>query len=69
LILNTASLLLSISVIAPSPSRFEVRGRFAGFFRDIFGKRRMVLRVEGDELFLVWCHVIIFNKMLSSELP
>ncbi|HEX2747265.1 MAG TPA: (2Fe-2S) ferredoxin domain-containing protein, partial [Verrucomicrobiales bacterium] len=45
-------LLLSLSVIAPSPSRFEVRGRFAGFFRDIFGKRRMVLRVEGDELFL-----------------
>ena len=31
---------------------FELQGRFAGFLRDIFGKRRMVLRVAGDERYL-----------------
>jgi hypothetical protein len=31
---------------------FEVQGRFAGFFRDIFGKRRMALRVAGEEIYL-----------------
>jgi hypothetical protein len=39
-------------VLEPSDSRFELRGRFAGFFRDVFGKRRMVLRVDGEELYL-----------------
>lgn len=31
---------------------FTVRGIFAGFFRDIFGKRRMVLREGSHEVFL-----------------
>lgn len=31
---------------------FELQGRFAGFFRDVFGKRRMVLRVAGEERYL-----------------
>lgn len=31
---------------------FELQGRFAGFFRDVFGKRRMVLRVDGEEVYL-----------------
>lgn len=30
----------------------EVEGCFAGFFRDLFGKRRMVLRVDEDEVYL-----------------
>jgi len=30
-------------------NRFEIQGRFAGFVRDLFGKRRMTLRrAEGD---------------------
>jgi len=31
---------------------FEIQGRFAGFFRDFFGKRRMVLRVGNEEIYL-----------------
>ena len=31
---------------------FEVRGLFAGFFRDFLGKRRMVLRVGEEEVYL-----------------
>lgn len=31
---------------------FTAHGVFAGFFRDIFGKRRMVLREGGHEVFL-----------------
>lgn len=30
----------------------ELRGAFRGFFRDVFGKRRMVLRVGEEELYL-----------------
>lgn len=30
----------------------ELRGTFCGFFRDIFGKRRMALRVAKEELYL-----------------
>jgi hypothetical protein len=33
-------------------SLFEVRGLFSGFFRDFFGKRRLVLRVGEDEIYL-----------------
>lgn len=37
--------------MSPDPStRFELHGVFAGFFRDVFGKRRMVLRVAGEEV-------------------
>lgn len=39
-------------MIAAAPSSFELQGEFAGFFRDIFGKRRMVLRIDGEEVFL-----------------
>lgn len=39
-------------MIAETPDTFEMQGRFAGFFRDIFGKRRMVLKVEGEEVYL-----------------
>ncbi len=31
---------------------FELQGRFAGFFRDVFGRRRLVLRVAGEERYL-----------------
>lgn len=31
---------------------FALEGEFAGFFRDILGKRRIVLRVDGEEVFL-----------------
>ena len=37
---------------APHAPTFTVRGVFTGFFRDIFGKRRMVLRDGGHEAFL-----------------
>lgn len=44
---------LHLSFMASSASpAFELRGEFRGFFRDIFGKRRMVLRVEGEERYL-----------------
>jgi len=33
-------------------SLFEVRGLFSGFFRDFFGKRRLVLRVGDEEVYL-----------------
>ncbi len=33
-------------------NRFELHGRFAGFFRDMFGKRRMVVQVGEEELYL-----------------
>ncbi len=35
-----------------APSTFELQGEFLGFFRDFFGKRRLVLRIEGEEIFL-----------------
>jgi hypothetical protein len=35
-----------------APTTFEMRGEFRGFFRDLLGKRRMVLRVAGEELYL-----------------
>lgn len=31
---------------------FELQGEFSGFFKDVFGKRRMVLRVNGEEMYL-----------------
>lgn len=37
---------------AQETTAFTVQGVFAGFFRDIFGKRRMVLREGGHEVFL-----------------
>jgi hypothetical protein len=33
-------------------SSFQLEGVFAGFFRDMLGKRRIVLRCEGEEVFL-----------------
>jgi hypothetical protein len=33
-------------------ARFELQGRFVGFFRDLFGKRRMALCVADDEIYL-----------------
>ena len=36
----------------PSPSRFEVQGRFGGFFRDIHGKRRLALKTGTGEMYL-----------------
>lgn len=35
-----------------SSTHFELHGQFAGFFRDFFGRRRMVLKVAGEELYL-----------------
>lgn len=35
-----------------APGPFDLHGTFGGIFRDIFGKRRMALRVEGEELYL-----------------
>lgn len=37
---------------ASATSAFEMRGEFLGFFRDLFGKRRMALRAEGEEVYL-----------------
>lgn len=36
----------------PASSTFELQGEFLGFFRDFFGKRRLVLRLDGKEVFL-----------------
>jgi len=33
-------------------THFELRGQFCGFIRTLLGKRRMVVRVEGEEHFL-----------------
>ncbi len=39
--------------ISSSPlDKFEYSGQFAGFFRDVFGKKRMVLRTANEELYL-----------------
>jgi len=38
--------------VTTAPSSFQLEGEFAGFFRDMLGKRRIVLRCEGDEVFL-----------------
>jgi hypothetical protein len=35
-----------------APSTFELQGEFLGFFRDFLCKRRMVLRIDGKEVFL-----------------
>lgn len=37
---------------APLSRDFEVEGEFRGFFRDMFGRRRMVLKTHEGELFL-----------------
>jgi hypothetical protein len=38
---------------SPSPtSTFEIRGEYCGFIRTLLGKKRMVLRVAGEETFL-----------------
>ena len=42
-------------MLAPTTAQtttFQYAGEFAGFFRDVFGNQRMVLRTGGDELFL-----------------
>ena len=35
-----------------APANFTLRGEFAGFFRDVHGKRRMVLRSAEGEVYL-----------------
>lgn len=45
-----------------SPATFELRGQFAGFFRTIFGKRRMILRAGGED------HELKVPKELRREL-
>ncbi len=35
-----------------APPSFQIEGEFIGFFRDMLGKRRVVLRVEGEEVYL-----------------
>ena len=35
-----------------SPARFQLAGRFSGLVRDFFGKRRMVLRIADDVVYM-----------------
>lgn len=51
----------------PASATFELRGLFCGFFRDVFGKRRMVLRVDGEELYLKVPKEL--REQLAGQLP
>jgi len=50
--LETAANPSGASPMKATDAGFELQGNFAGFFRDVFGRRRMALRVAGDEIYL-----------------